>query len=38
MTHIRAIANSLCKEGYITIHESKEEDQGSLPHGDVRKL
>ena len=36
MTHIRAIANSLCKEGYITIHESKDEDQGSLTRDDVK--
>jgi len=36
MTYIRAIANSLLNEGYITIPESKEEDQGSLTHGDVK--
>ena len=35
MTHIRAIANSLCNEGYITIPESKEEDQGLVTRGDV---
>ena len=36
MTHIRAIANSLRNEGYITIRESKEEDQGSVTRGDVK--
>lgn len=36
MTHIRAIANLLRKEGYITIHDSKEEDQGSLTRDDVK--
>ena len=36
MTHIRAIANSLRNEGYITIPESKEEDQGSVTRGDVK--
>ena len=36
MTYIRAIANSLRNEGYITIPESKEEDQGSVTRGDVK--
>lgn len=36
MTHFRAIANLLRKEGYITIHDSKEEDQGSLTRDDVK--
>ena len=36
MIHIRAIANSFCNEGYINIHESKEEDQGSMTRGDVK--
>lgn len=36
MTHIRAIANSLRNEGYITIHESEKEDQGSVTRGDVK--
>ena len=36
MTHIRAIANLLRKKGYITIHDSKEEDQGSLTRDDVK--
>ena len=36
MTHVRAIANSLRNEGYITIPKSKEEDQGSVTRGDVK--
>lgn len=36
MTYIRVIANSLRNEGYITIPESKEEDQGSVTRGDVK--
>ena len=36
MTHIRAIANSLRNEGYITVRESEEEDQGSVTRGDVK--
>ena len=36
MTFIRAIANSLRNEGYITIPESKEEDLGSLTRVDIK--
>ena len=36
MTHVRAIANSLRDEGYITIPKSKDEDQGSVTRGDVK--
>ena len=36
MTHVRAIANSLRNEGYITIPKSKEEDQGSVTRCDVK--
>lgn len=36
MTPIREIANSLRNEGFITIPESKEEDQASVTCGDVK--
>ena len=34
MTHIRAIANSLNSEGYVTI--SEQADRGCLTHHDVK--
>lgn len=34
MTHVRAIANSLNSEGYVTI--SEQADQGCLTRNDVK--
>lgn len=36
MTHIRVIANPLRNDGFITIPESKEKDQGSVTRGNVK--
>ena len=35
---LRAIANSLRNEGYITIRESEEKNQGSVTRGDVKEV
>lgn len=36
MTHIRALANSLCNEGYVTINKSKGGDEGSVARSDIQ--
>ena len=36
MTHIKALANSLRNEGYVTVIKSKEGDEGLVARSDIQ--